>query len=123
MRIRRLGGGGNRLAPMAKYLGGDAEADRRRTKLNPIRALYNTAAWRRLRWSVLVRDAFTCRTCGRMEADTAKLVADHIQPHRGDLGLFWDQANLQCLCASCHSGGKQRAEQTSRRRPGGEGGV
>lgn len=28
---------------------------------------------------------------------------DHIIPHRGDPELFWDEANWQPLCASCHS--------------------
>ncbi len=28
---------------------------------------------------------------------------DHIRPHRGDPRLFWDPANWQALCASCHS--------------------
>jgi 5-methylcytosine-specific restriction endonuclease McrA len=51
--------------------------------------------------------------CGRIEADTSKLVADHIMPHRGDERLFWDEANLQCLCKACHDGVKQAAEQGS----------
>ncbi|TCD04266.1 HNH endonuclease [Erythrobacteraceae bacterium CFH 75059] len=77
----------------------------------PWRKWYNTARWRRLRWSVLVRDRFTCQLCGRLEGDTARLVADHTRPHRGDERLFWDEYNLQCLCAPCHSGVKQRQEQ------------
>lgn len=28
---------------------------------------------------------------------------DHIRPHKGDQELFWDPANLQSLCDSCHS--------------------
>jgi 5-methylcytosine-specific restriction protein A len=28
---------------------------------------------------------------------------DHIIPHAGDPARFWDPANLQSLCASCHS--------------------
>ena len=30
-------------------------------------------------------------------------VVDHIVPHRGDYGLFWDYRNHQVLCKSCHS--------------------
>ncbi|MEY9097048.1 HNH endonuclease [Paenibacillus sp. RC84] len=41
-----------------------------------------------------------CRNNGRLNAAT---VVDHIIPHRGDKGLFWDRANWQPLCASCHS--------------------
>ena len=29
-------------------------------------------------------------------------VVDHIIPHRGDAKLFWDEANWQSLCKSCH---------------------
>lgn len=36
---------------------------------------------------------------GRIVAAT---VVDHIVPHKGDLALFWDPANHQALCASCH---------------------
>ena len=28
---------------------------------------------------------------------------DHIDPHRGDMVKFWDQANWQGLCRACHS--------------------
>lgn len=28
---------------------------------------------------------------------------DHIEPHRGDMTLFWDHDNWQSLCHSCHS--------------------
>ena len=76
----------------------------------PYRKWYKTARWRALRWAVLVRDLFTCQMCGRVEADTSKLVADHRKPHRGDETLFWDILNLWCLCAWCHSGAKQREE-------------
>lgn len=119
MRLTRLKDGAHRLAPVARYLGGDAEADRRRMAANPLRALYFTKRWRQLRWAVLVDAGFTCAACGRLEGETRRLVADHIEPHRGIEERFWDRANLQCLCASCHSGAKQRAEQGSRRGPGG----
>lgn len=74
---------------------------------------YKTARWQRLRWSVLVRDLFTCRTCKCIEVDTSRLVADHVEPHRGSALLFWDEANLQCLCKGCHDSAKQAEEQTS----------
>jgi 5-methylcytosine-specific restriction endonuclease McrA len=104
------------LQPMAqrvRYL--DTNNERERASRNAGRELYKTARWRRLRWSILERDLFTCQWpgCGRIEANTARLVADHIQPHRGDDRLFWDPKNLQCLCANCHSRHKQRAEASS----------
>ena len=30
-------------------------------------------------------------------------VVDHIIPHKGDPGIFWDQSQWQSLCVSCHS--------------------
>ena len=39
-------------------------------------------------------------------------VVDHIVPHRGDQQLFWDRANWQALCATCHSAHKQRLEKS-----------
>lgn len=79
----------------------------------PWRRWYKTARWQKLRWAVLVRDLFRCARCGRIEADTARLVADHKVPHRGDERLFWDADNLQCLCKACHDGVKQAEEQAS----------
>lgn len=85
------------------------EIDRRRDQRH-WRKWYKTARWQALRWSVLVRDLFTCQRCGLIEGNTSKLVADHRRAHRGDEALFWDERNLQCLCAPCHSGAKQREE-------------
>lgn len=82
-----------------------------RRKVNPYRAWYNTARWQKLRWQVLKDAAFICALCGKGESDTAKLVGDHIKPHRGDEALFYDRANVQCLCKSCHDGAKQREER------------
>jgi len=78
----------------------------------PWRRWYKTARWQRLRMAILLRDLFTCQWpgCGRIEADTSLLVADHRQPHRGDAGLFWDEGNLWCLCKSCHDSAKAREE-------------
>lgn len=91
-----------------------AEVSRQRDQQLAWRAWYKTARWQRLRWSVLVRDAFTCQMCRRVEAKTQLLVADHKRPHRGDEALFWDEGNLQCLCKPCHDGAKQRIERSGR---------
>lgn len=90
---------------------GRAEVSRRRDREQAIRKQYKTARWQRLRWQVLVDGLFTCAMCQRVEADTSQLVADHVVPHRGDEGLFWDRGNLQCLCKACHDGTKQREER------------
>ena len=91
---------------------GDRVAFDRNRDQQPWRRWYKTARWQRLRMAVLVRDLFTCQWpgCGRIEADTSQLVADHRRPHRGDERLFWDEGNLQCLCKPCHDGAKARAE-------------
>lgn len=110
----------HRLPSIVGYLSATArDHDRARLQANPLRQLYGTARWQRLRWSVLVRDLFTCAKCQRVVADTSQLVADHITPHRGVIDLFWDAGNLQCLCAACHNVTKQREEAADRARAGG----
>lgn len=38
-------------------------------------------------------------------------VVDHIQPHRGDMNIFWREGNHQSLCRSCHNSAKQKLER------------
>jgi 5-methylcytosine-specific restriction protein A len=64
------------------------------------RRWYNTVRWKRLRVQVLADALHTCARCGQV---AAALEVDHDVPHRGDPVLFWDRANLQALCASCHA--------------------
>lgn len=80
---------------------------------SPWHGWYNTSRWRRLRLTVFQRDMFTCQmpACGRLEGNTSLLVCDHRVAHRGDATLFWDDANLQTLCKSCHDSVKQKSEQ------------
>lgn len=40
-------------------------------------------------------------------------VVDHMDPHRGDMTLFWDTSRWQSLCAHHHSAEKQRQESRS----------
>jgi 5-methylcytosine-specific restriction enzyme A len=79
------------------------------------RAWYGTKRWRQLRWQVLLEAMFTCARCGRIEGNTRLLVADHVEPHRGDERMFWARGNLQCLCKPCHDSEKQREEAAARR--------
>ncbi|MDR5881110.1 HNH endonuclease [Caballeronia sp. LZ032] len=37
-------------------------------------------------------------------------VVDHMDPHRGDMHVFWDSSRWQSLCARHHSSEKQRQE-------------
>ncbi len=76
------------------------------------RKWYHTSRWANLRDKVLLRDLFTCRMCKRIHGNTSQLVADHIAPHRGDTAKFWDEANLQTLCANpCHNTHKAAIER------------
>jgi 5-methylcytosine-specific restriction protein A len=52
-----------------------------------------------------------CVKCLEQGRTTAAKVVDHIVPHKGDDGLFWDVDNWQALCTSCHSSDKQREER------------
>ena len=64
--------------------------------------LYNSGRWRRLRFRHLEREPL-CRECARVGKVTPASDVDHIKPHKGDFCLFFDENNLQSLCASCHS--------------------
>jgi len=44
-----------------------------------------------------------CRICEQHGRVTQATVVDHIQPHRGNMLLFWARANWQSLCAACHN--------------------
>lgn len=116
-RLRSLGDQVTTLAPKLRRLELDHDEARRGLAS---RRWYNSAAWKAkphgLRWQCLVRDQFTCQWpgCGRIVADTSQLVADHIEPHRGQRARFFDLGNLQTLCKKCHDTHKQRAEHAQR---------
>jgi len=93
--------------------GGEKAWSRDRERRQHGRRWYHSARWKKLRMDVLVRDLFTCQECGKIEVDTSQLVADHIEAHRGDERLFWNEANLRCLCASCHNSTKQKLDRRS----------
>jgi len=48
-----------------------------------------------------------CETQGRIKL--AQMV-DHIEPHRGDVEVFWQDDNFASCCRACHNGPKARAE-------------
>lgn len=57
--------------------------------------------WRTASRAYLARNPLCaeCRREGKLKPAT---VVDHIEPHRGDKKLFWDQSNWQSLCKLCH---------------------
>lgn len=112
----RLAGRGNAARigkPVSRLRAERREPIKAEGQRSPWHNWYYLARWRRLRWDVLTAADFTCERpgCGRIEADTSKLVADHIDPHRGDPAKFWDRDNLQCLCKACHDSDKQKQER------------
>jgi 5-methylcytosine-specific restriction protein A len=57
--------------------------------------------WRRAR-EVYLREHPLCRRCEGENLVTPATVVDHIQPHRGDMTLFWQESNWQPMCKPCH---------------------
>lgn len=69
--------------------------------------LYNARSWRKRR-AEQMRAEPLCRYCKRLGRITAATIADHIEPHRGDLIKF--AGPLQSLCKPCHDSVKAREE-------------
>lgn len=67
--------------------------------------------WQRERAEFLKKHPL-CVMCHDQGRTTAATVVDHRIPHEGDERLFWDRANWQPLCATCHSSHKQREEKS-----------
>lgn len=87
------------------------ECDRHRTRLQPWRAWYWTAEWRRIAKQQL-DDEPLCAMCLAEGTVTAAGVCDHVEPHRGDPVKFW-HGRRQSLCAHHHSSVKQREERAN----------
>jgi 5-methylcytosine-specific restriction protein A len=61
---------------------------------------YGTARWQKARATQLARKP-CCEACAKQGRTNPATVADHITPVRLG-GDFWDAANHQSLCRSCH---------------------
>lgn len=70
-----------------------------------IRRWYRTPRWKALRARVLRDQAYRCAHCQQV---IAALEVDHIAKHEGDPARFWDRANVQALCKTCHGRKTQR---------------
>lgn len=75
---------------------------REEAKENPNLNLINSPEWRELRAVQLHRNPL-CKECMSAGKLTPATQVDHIEPHRGRVELFFDEDNLQSLCAPCHS--------------------
>jgi hypothetical protein len=74
--------------------------------------LYHTKRWERR--SLRQRhESPLCVMCFEKGIITAADLADHIEPHHGDLKKFYF-GPLQSLCWQCHAGPKQAQEKSGR---------
>ena len=53
-----------------------------------------------------------CIRCMEQGRYVKATVIDHIEPHRGDPILFWDEENWQALCKHCHDRKTRMEDQT-----------
>lgn len=81
--------------------------------------LYKSKAWQTLRQATLARDGWKCQRCGVLlisgRASSYAAVVNHKTPHKGDLALFHDPANLEAVCKQCHDSRIQKEERSNRR--------
>lgn len=72
--------------------------------------MYLSPKWRALRAEKL-RESPQCEECGAKATEV-----HHIQPHEGNLELFYDSGNLQALCHECHERHTQKELRERHRR-------
>lgn len=60
-----------------------------------------TYRWQQAR-AAFLRSNPLCVMCQADGVIAAAEVVDHIEPHRGDMARFWDEANWQPLCKRHH---------------------
>src|SRR4051812_815293 len=74
-----------------------------------LRAWYRTKQWASVRAQVIHEEP-CCRECSRSGLSVPTTEVDHIEPHRGDVVLFFLRSNLQGLCSTCHSRKTRRGQ-------------
>jgi 5-methylcytosine-specific restriction enzyme A len=96
-----------------------AKTDKRSAESLGYRHLYDTEQWKRLRIQCFIRDNYTCKRTGEVLAGKHPApnspVANHIKPHRGDLALFFNLDNLECIAKAVHDSLVQREEKLGKR--------
>ena len=78
---------------------------------------YNTDRWRDARFRHLQQHPL-CVKCEKQSKVVIAKVVDHINDHKGDYDLFWDESNWQSLCTKHHNSKTARTNRT--RRVGGQ---
>lgn len=86
------------------------EYDARRRAEDAIRALYQTPAWKALRKIILARDPY-CKRCDAKGLVTPATTVNHIKRSREHPELFFDETNLEGVCAPCHNSEIQKEER------------
>lgn len=72
------------------------------TRRNPeVKKWTNSARYQKERKFFKQKNPF-CAKCSTLKKPVIANILDHIQPHKGDYRLFWDQTNWQMLCKRCH---------------------
>lgn len=77
---------------------------------------YNSAAWKRLRRTVMIENNWACANCERNSIYVRADVVDHIIEIKDDWDRRLDISNLEPLCHLCHN---QKSERERRRRRNG----
>ena len=68
-------------------------------------SFYYGRGWRKLAYSIRLRDNFTCQKCGKRTTERKKLHVHHITKFRefkGDTVQANQESNLVALCTQCH---------------------
>lgn len=92
----------------------NAEYDTNRAN-DAIRALYRGTRWRALRLVILARDPY-CKRCERHGRAVGSDTVNHIEKARDNPDRFYDETNLEGVCAPCHSGEIQAEERRNSER-------
>lgn len=97
------------MGKSAQRRASNREHDARRRQEQPWRAWYKDPRWVHGRLAHLSEHPL-CAMCALVGHVCPATVVDHVRPHRGDEALFFNRANWQSLCATCHDIRKQRLE-------------
>lgn len=71
--------------------------------MKQVNPFYKTAAWLKLRESVLIRDHYLCQSCLRDGTITTANTVHHIVPIEEDPDLALDADNCESICPPCHN--------------------
>lgn len=82
-------------------------------RIRDVHRWYYLARWVHPVWGLraqVLSEQPWCAECYRLGVLEPAIDVDHIVPHRGDEGRFFDRDNLQGLCVGCHRAKTRRGE-------------